>query len=53
MDLFKEAGEKGCKTGSWEPTDRFGYSGRIYSTAINVLSLEVYYRFDNAFGRKR
>jgi hypothetical protein len=53
VELFKEAGEKACKTGSWEPTDRYGYAGRIYSTAINVLSLEVYYRFDNAFGSSK
>jgi hypothetical protein len=53
VELMKEAGERACKTGSWEPSDRYGYSGRIYATAINVLTLEVYYRFDNAFGSGR
>jgi hypothetical protein len=52
-DLVKDAGERSCKTGSWEPADRYGYAGRIYATAINVLTLEVYYRFDNAFGSGR
>jgi hypothetical protein len=35
-----------CNRGSWEPNDRFGGSGgRVYSTALGVLTLEVYYRF--------
>jgi len=25
----------------------------VYTTAINVLTLEVYYRYENAFGGKR
>jgi hypothetical protein len=38
----------GCERGSWDPTDRWGQSGgRIYSTALAVLTLEVYYRFAN------
>lgn len=37
---------EGCERGSWEPNDRWGDAGgRIYSTALSVLSLEVYYRF--------
>ncbi|MEO1995231.1 MAG: prenyltransferase/squalene oxidase repeat-containing protein [Planctomycetaceae bacterium] len=36
----------GCARGSWPPNGRFaGTGGRIYSTALAVLSLEVYYRF--------
>lgn len=36
----------GCDRGSFEPNDRWGSTGgRIYSTALGVLSLEVYYRF--------
>jgi hypothetical protein len=34
-------------------SDRWGnYSGAgpLYNTAINVLTLEVYYRYENAFG---
>lgn len=36
----------GCDRGSWAPDDRWGSpGGRVYSTALGVLSLEVYYRF--------
>jgi hypothetical protein len=36
----------GCQRGSWGPTDRWGdRGGRIYSTALAVLTLEVYYRY--------
>ena len=35
-----------CNRGSWEPNDRWGVvAGRVYSTALSVLTLEVYYRF--------
>ncbi|MFA5794359.1 MAG: hypothetical protein WC980_04745 [Candidatus Brocadiia bacterium] len=35
----------GCLNGSWDPIDRWSDEGsRVYSTAINVLTLEVYYR---------
>jgi hypothetical protein len=38
-----EAGD--CRHGSWDPVDPWGPDGgRVYSTAINTLSLEVYYR---------
>jgi len=41
----------GCKAGSWEPVDRWGgEGGRVYGTAINALTLEVYYRYANVFG---
>ena len=33
--------------GSWDPTSVWaGYGGRVYSTAMATLCLEVYYRFD-------
>jgi hypothetical protein len=36
----------GCEDGSWEPISRRGSrAGRVYSTAVNCLSLEVYYRY--------
>ncbi|MFH1422995.1 MAG: hypothetical protein ABIH42_09830 [Planctomycetota bacterium] len=36
----------GCADGSWDPVDRWGVIlGRVYSTAINCLTLEVYYRY--------
>jgi hypothetical protein len=32
--------------GSWDPETRWGsYGGRVYSTALAALTLEVYYRF--------
>ncbi len=38
-------GSAGCKGGSWEAVDRWsGEGGRVYGTAINALTLEVYYR---------
>ncbi len=42
----------GCEDGSWDPAvDRWGFAGgRVYATAINVLTLEVYYRYENVFG---
>lgn len=51
-ELFRKAKDKACKTGSFEPSDRYGYAGRIYATAINVLTLEVYYRHANLFKAK-
>ena len=43
--------EKDCSFGGWMTRDRWSYdAGRIYATAINILTLEVYYRYENAFG---
>lgn len=44
--LIAEQIKTGDDAGSWAPKDAWGpYGGRIYSTAIATLSLEVYYRF--------
>jgi hypothetical protein len=44
----------GCKNGSWEPSDRWGCEGgRVYATALNALTLEVYYRYENVLGGRR
>ncbi len=42
---------KACSRGGWLDDDRWGGSTghALYSTAINVLTLEVYYRYENAF----
>jgi hypothetical protein len=43
--------ERSCHRGGWIQLDRWAYTGGpIYTTAINVLTLEVYYRYENAFG---
>ena len=43
----------GARTGSWDPIGPWGNDGgRVYSTAIMVLCLEVYYRYDRVFGLK-
>ena len=43
--------EQTCRRGGWTTMDRWAYTGGpIYTTAINVLTLEVYYRYENAFG---
>ncbi|MBI4563106.1 MAG: terpene cyclase/mutase family protein [Planctomycetes bacterium] len=42
-----------CKNGSWDPVDRWsGEGGRVYATAINALTLEVYYRAAGAPGEE-
>ena len=42
----------GARTGSWDPLGRGGTErGRVGSTALMVLTLEVYYRYDREFGR--
>ncbi len=46
--------QDGDETGSWDPqVDPWGREGgRVYSTAINALCLEVYYRYDRLFGTR-
>jgi hypothetical protein len=44
----------GCTNGSWEPKDPWcDDGGRVYSTALMALCLEVYYRFPKVFGTKK
>ncbi|SFJ07183.1 prenyltransferase/squalene oxidase repeat-containing protein [Planctomicrobium piriforme] len=44
--LVAEQRRSGPLSGSWDPHDVWGgYGGRMYSTAIATLSLEVYYRY--------
>lgn len=48
---LQDRSERTCASGGWLTSDQWGSGvGPIYSTAINVLTLEVYYRFENAFG---
>lgn len=44
--LISEQLTSGPNAGSWDPKGVYGlYGGRVYSTAVATLSLEVYYRF--------
>lgn len=44
--LVQEQRKSGALAGSWDPRDPWGrYGGRIYSTALATLCLEVYYRY--------
>jgi hypothetical protein len=41
----QKTGKDGCLEGSWDTLDRWSdEAGRVYATAINTLTLEVYYR---------
>ncbi len=49
--------DDGCARGSWDPSSKWGGpGGRIYTTALAALTLEVYYRYashqeaEDAFG---
>ena len=42
------------QAGSWDPDSVWGgYGGRIYSTALGAMCLEVYYRFLPVYSNKR
>jgi hypothetical protein len=44
--LLSSQSTVGEGTGSWDPNDLWGgYGGRVYSTALATLCLEVYYRY--------
>ena len=44
--LIKLQRNDGCSRGSWDPQSRWGgKGGRVYSTALATLCLEVYYRY--------
>jgi len=45
--------EGGPYAGSWDPIGVWGDDGgRVYSTAMLVMCLEVYYRYDRVFGAR-
>ena len=44
--LLSSQSKSGANSGSWPPNGLWaGYGGRVYSTAMATLSLEVYYRY--------
>ncbi len=47
--LLKSQRTDGEESGSWDPIDDWGrVAGRVYSTALGALTLEVYYRYPRA-----
>jgi hypothetical protein len=43
----------GDLTGSWDPVGPWGFAGgRVYSTALMVLCLQVYYRYSRVLGAR-
>ncbi len=47
----QRANEEEDEYGSWDPIDPWSHiGGRVYSTALNCLCMEVYYRYPRAFG---
>jgi hypothetical protein len=46
--------KSGCAAGSWDPVGPWGADGgRIYSTALMTMTMEVYYRYARVFGAQR
>ena len=44
---------QGDEKGSWDPVGPWGYSGgRVYSTALMTLCIEVYYRYAKVIGAR-
>ena len=49
--LVKSQRRGGDEDGSWDALDAWGSAGgRVYATAINILSLEIYYRYGKVLG---
>jgi len=49
--LLSSQRAEGDDTGSWDPNDLWGgHGGRVYTTAMGALCLEVYYRYLPLYG---
>ena len=55
LELQDQSSERDvCARGGWLVDDRWSHAGgALYNTAINTLTLQVYYRYENAFGATR
>jgi len=50
-ELLARQRHDGALVGSWDPDNLWGnYGGRVYSTAMATLCLEVYYRYLPLYG---
>ncbi len=52
--IVKKQAPSGCEKGSWDPQfDPWGArGGRVYATAINTLTCEVYFRYARVIGSR-
>ncbi|TWT86625.1 hypothetical protein Mal64_34530 [Pseudobythopirellula maris] len=47
LQIDNSSGHFAQEDGSWNPSTRWGgYGGRVYTTALATMCLEVYYRYD-------
>ena len=45
--------DDGDEKGSWDPIGPWGFAGgRVYSTALMTLTLEVYFRYSQVLGSR-
>lgn len=51
--LESQRTQGGSSHGSWDPIGPWGWAGgRVYSTALMVLCLEVYFRYGKVLGAR-
>ena len=51
--IIEQQRQDGHFKGSWDPIGAWGEEGgRVYSTALLTLCLEVYYRYGRVFGAR-
>lgn len=43
---LQDKDQNACLCGSWDTDSKWGFAGRIYTTSLAVLTLEVYYRYE-------
>jgi hypothetical protein len=52
--IIKSQRKEGCQKGSWDPVGPWGREGgRVYSTALMTMCMEVYFRYPRVFGAGR